>query len=195
MPTRDRRVDRAIAVSHRLAAYAIAEIRSTRVALGLSQDDIGASVGVSGSQVGRFERGELHDIALDQLCRLSASVGLVPSLRLYPERGSHTRPGASPTARATSQTASVEDELANGGAAARSGRPACVGRRRRMAWVYRRLRSGVSPRGSAGHGATGSLEAPGRRDGGPCLHGRGGHTSKPACTRGGARGAAGELPA
>jgi transcriptional regulator with XRE-family HTH domain len=53
--------------------------------LGLSQDDIGASVGMSGSQVGRFERGELQDVALDQLCRLSASVGLVPSLRLYPD--------------------------------------------------------------------------------------------------------------
>ncbi len=85
MPTRDRRLDRAVAVSHKLAAYAISEIRSTRVALGLSQDDLGASVGISGSQVGRFERGELQDIALDQLCRLSAAVGLVPSLRLYPD--------------------------------------------------------------------------------------------------------------
>lgn len=85
MPTRDRRLDRAIAVSHKITAYAIAEIRSARVALGLSQDDLGGSVGVSGSQVGRFERGELEDIRLDQLCRLSASVGLVPSLRLYPD--------------------------------------------------------------------------------------------------------------
>ena len=83
MPTRDRRLDRAVALSHKLAAYATSEIRSTRVALGLSQDDLGASVGISGSQVGRFERGELQDIALDQLCRLSAAVGLVPSLRLY----------------------------------------------------------------------------------------------------------------
>jgi transcriptional regulator with XRE-family HTH domain len=85
MPTRDRRLDRAIAISHRLSAYAISEIRSTRVTLGLSQDDLGASVGISGSQVGRFERGELQDIELDQLCRLSAAVGLVPSLRLYPD--------------------------------------------------------------------------------------------------------------
>jgi len=84
MPTRDRRLDRALAISRQLSAYAVSEIRSARVAIGLSQDDLGRSVGISGSQVGRFERGELDDIGLEQLCRLSASVGLVPSLRLYP---------------------------------------------------------------------------------------------------------------
>ena len=60
------------------------ETTKARVAIGLSQDDLGRSVDISGSQVGRFERGELDDIGLEQLCRLSASVGLVPSLRLYP---------------------------------------------------------------------------------------------------------------
>jgi transcriptional regulator with XRE-family HTH domain len=84
MPTRDRRVDRAIAVSRSISTYATSEIRSARVAVGLSQDDLGRSVGISGSQVGRFERGELDDIGIEQLCRLSASVGLVPSLRFYP---------------------------------------------------------------------------------------------------------------
>lgn len=84
MPTRDRRVDRAIAVARTISGYAISEIRSARVATGLSQDDLGRAVGISGSQVGRFERGELEDIGIDQLCRLSASVGLVPGLRLYP---------------------------------------------------------------------------------------------------------------
>lgn len=84
MPTRDRRRDRAIAVSRTISSYVISEIRSARVAVGLSQDDLGRSVGLSGSQVGRFERGELDDIGIEQLCRLSASVGLVPSLRLYP---------------------------------------------------------------------------------------------------------------
>ena len=84
MPTRDRRLDRAIAASRTISSYAIAEIRSARIAIGLSQDDLGRSVGVSGSQVGRFERGELEELGIEQLCRLSASVGLVPSLRLYP---------------------------------------------------------------------------------------------------------------
>jgi transcriptional regulator with XRE-family HTH domain len=84
MSIRDRRLDRAIAVSRTISTYATCEIRSARVAVGLSQDDLGRSVGISGSQVGRFERGELEDIGIEQLCRLSASVGLVPSLRLYP---------------------------------------------------------------------------------------------------------------
>ena len=84
MPTRDRRLDRAIALSHEIAAYARSEIRSARVTVGLSQDDVGRSVDISGSQVGRFERGELDDLGLGQLCRLSAAVGLVPSIRLYP---------------------------------------------------------------------------------------------------------------
>lgn len=84
MPTRDRRLDRAIAVSRTISNYAMSEIRSARVASGLSQDDLGRSVGISGSQVGRFERGELDDIGIEQLCRISACVGLVPSLRLYP---------------------------------------------------------------------------------------------------------------
>jgi transcriptional regulator with XRE-family HTH domain len=84
MSTRDRRLDRAIAVSRQLAAHAITEIRTARVSLGLSQDDVARAVDLSGSQVGRFERGELDDIGLEQLCRLSAAVGLSPSLRLYP---------------------------------------------------------------------------------------------------------------
>ena len=73
-----------MAASRQIAAYAIHEIRLARVAIGLSQDDLGRSVDISGSQVGRFERGELDDIGLEQLCRLSASVGLIPSLRLHP---------------------------------------------------------------------------------------------------------------
>lgn len=85
MPTRDRRLDRAITHSHQIAAYARSEIRSARVTTGLSQDDVGRSVDLSGSQVGRFERGELQDLGLQQLCRLSAAVGLVPSFRLYPD--------------------------------------------------------------------------------------------------------------
>jgi transcriptional regulator with XRE-family HTH domain len=84
MTTRNRRLDRAIAVSKSIASDASREIRDTRVAIGLSQDDVGRAVGMSGSQVGRFERGELEDIGLRQLCRLSVAVGLVPSVRLYP---------------------------------------------------------------------------------------------------------------
>lgn len=84
MPTRDRRLDRARATSRRLIASAIAEIKAARVRSGVSQEDLGRAVGMSASQVGRFERGQLRDVSIEKVCRLSAGVGLDPSLRLYP---------------------------------------------------------------------------------------------------------------
>jgi transcriptional regulator with XRE-family HTH domain len=85
MAARDRRLDRALATSRRLAIGAIAEIRDARVASGLSQQAVGLAVGLSASQVARFERGALHDLRLEQVCRLSTAVGLQPSLRFYPD--------------------------------------------------------------------------------------------------------------
>lgn len=84
MATRDRRLDRALATARHLGTSLAREIRDGRLAAGLSQDDVGRAVGLSGSQVGRFERGELAAIRIEQLCRLGAAVGLVPSIRLYP---------------------------------------------------------------------------------------------------------------
>lgn len=84
MPTRDRRLDRARATARRLTSSVIADIREARVSAGLSQRDLGTAVGISASQVARFERGTLRDIGVEQLCRLSIGVGLDPSIRLYP---------------------------------------------------------------------------------------------------------------
>lgn len=61
------------------------EFRLARISSGLSRADAGRAVGISASQVDRFERGVLHDMRLEQLCRLSLAVGLVPNLRLYPD--------------------------------------------------------------------------------------------------------------
>jgi transcriptional regulator with XRE-family HTH domain len=85
MTVRDRRVDRAIALAASLSARARQEFRDARVASGLSRGDVGRSVGISPSQVDRFERGILRDIRLEQLCRLSVAVGLVPNLRFFPD--------------------------------------------------------------------------------------------------------------
>ena len=84
MPTRDRRLGRALATSRRLITIAMSEINAARVRAGVSQEDLGRAVGMSASQVGRFERGQLQDVSIEQVCRLSVGVGLVPSLRLYP---------------------------------------------------------------------------------------------------------------
>lgn len=84
MTTRDRRLDRARATSRRLIASAISEIKAARVRAGVSQQDLGRAVGMSASQVGRLERGQLHDVSIEKVCRLSAGVGLDASLRFYP---------------------------------------------------------------------------------------------------------------
>lgn len=39
---------------------------------------------MSASQVGRIERGQVQDVTIGKVCRLSAAVGLEASLRLYP---------------------------------------------------------------------------------------------------------------
>ena len=56
-----------------------------RVSAGLSRADVGRAVGISPSQVDRFERGTLKDVRLEQVCRLAIAVGLSPSLRFFPD--------------------------------------------------------------------------------------------------------------
>jgi transcriptional regulator with XRE-family HTH domain len=85
MTARDRRLDRALTTSRRLTTAAIAEIRDARIGSGLGQEELGRAVGISASQVARFERGALGDLRLEPLCRLSAGVGLAPHLRFYPD--------------------------------------------------------------------------------------------------------------
>jgi len=85
MSTRDSRLDRAIALADDIAKAARAEFRLARKASGLSRADAGRAVGVSPSQVDRFERGQLQHVRIDQLCRLSLAVGLVPNVRFYPD--------------------------------------------------------------------------------------------------------------
>jgi transcriptional regulator with XRE-family HTH domain len=85
MPTRDRCLTRARATSRRLVAGATSDIKNARIAAGISQKDLGRAAGMSASQVGRFERGQIHFVTVDKICRLSAAVGLEASLRLYPD--------------------------------------------------------------------------------------------------------------
>jgi transcriptional regulator with XRE-family HTH domain len=85
MSTRDRRIDRAIALADEISKVVRKEFRLARTASGLSRADVGKAVGLSPSQVDRFERGHLQHIRIDQMCRLSLAVGLVPSVRFYPD--------------------------------------------------------------------------------------------------------------
>jgi transcriptional regulator with XRE-family HTH domain len=85
MAVRDRRLDRAIASARTLAEASRREFRLSRIGAGLSRREVARAAGMSASQGDRFERGASRDIRLGQLCRLAAAVGLVPTLRFYPD--------------------------------------------------------------------------------------------------------------
>jgi transcriptional regulator with XRE-family HTH domain len=80
---RDGRLDRALASWRRIEASVIEDIRSARLASGVSRGELGRAVGLSESAIARFERGELQDIGIELVCRLAAGVGLDASVRLY----------------------------------------------------------------------------------------------------------------
>ena len=84
MATRQRAGDLGAAEARRQAGTAGRDIRSARVGLGMSLERAGRRAGVSPSQQGRIERGELLRPTFDQICRAARAVGLEPSLRLYP---------------------------------------------------------------------------------------------------------------
>ena len=60
------------------------EVRGARRMAGISQDTLGAAVGLSGSEVGRVERGEASWLTFDHAARLLAAVGLDLWVRAYP---------------------------------------------------------------------------------------------------------------
>lgn len=61
------------------------EIRSARLAAGLSQLVAGGAAGMSHAQLGRIERGELRELTVDQLSRACTAVGLRLVVRAYPD--------------------------------------------------------------------------------------------------------------
>jgi transcriptional regulator with XRE-family HTH domain len=85
MTVRDRRAARAASLAEALAENARREFRQARMAAGLSRGDIARPTGISASQVDRFERGDLQEIRLGQLCLMMTAVGLIPSLRFFPD--------------------------------------------------------------------------------------------------------------
>ena len=60
------------------------DVRDARVAAGLSLRDVGAAVGMSHTQVARFERGDARASPIEFVSACCAVVGLELSLRTYP---------------------------------------------------------------------------------------------------------------
>jgi transcriptional regulator with XRE-family HTH domain len=82
--TRQRPSDIGAGDARRLAIESGREIAQTRRATGISQRIVAVRAGISASQLGRLERGELRRPSLDVLCRAARGAGLAPSLKLYP---------------------------------------------------------------------------------------------------------------
>jgi transcriptional regulator with XRE-family HTH domain len=60
------------------------EIRVARRGAGLSLRAAAAAAGISHSSFGRTERGLVHNVSIDRLCRAATVVGLQLSVRFYP---------------------------------------------------------------------------------------------------------------
>jgi transcriptional regulator with XRE-family HTH domain len=84
MATRERPIDRGrrIATADRLRVGN--ELRVARQVLGRSIESVAGTVGISGAQVGRIERGTHGAVTVDQLARIGAAVGLDVRVRAYP---------------------------------------------------------------------------------------------------------------
>jgi transcriptional regulator with XRE-family HTH domain len=85
MTTRQRRVERAVILAGDISDAARRAFRLARISAGLSRSDVARAADVSPSQVDRFERGALRDVRVEQVCRLSLAVGLVPGMRFFPD--------------------------------------------------------------------------------------------------------------
>jgi transcriptional regulator with XRE-family HTH domain len=85
MATRDRPVDRANRAVALLVSSTARELREARQAAGLSQRAVASAAGVSHPTVSRVERGVSPEVSLLVIARLSAVVGLKPTLQLFPD--------------------------------------------------------------------------------------------------------------
>ncbi len=80
-----RRSHRGATLARELVTIVAREIHLARLAAGLSQRVAATAAGMSQSQFGRIERGEIRRPTLDQLCRAAAAVGLKLALKAFPD--------------------------------------------------------------------------------------------------------------
>lgn len=84
VPPKERAADRGSRRGRAIVAELVREFRIARVERGLSQATVGAAIGLSGSEVGRIERGQVVSVSLLSLARMLSVVGLELSARAYP---------------------------------------------------------------------------------------------------------------
>jgi transcriptional regulator with XRE-family HTH domain len=84
MPVRERGVDAGARRGREVNRLLGVELRRARRMAGISQDALGAATGLSGSEVGRVERGESPWLRTVNAARLLGAVGLDLWVRAYP---------------------------------------------------------------------------------------------------------------
>lgn len=84
MPVRERATDVGARRGRQLNAMIASELRTRRRMAGVSQDTLGRAVGLSGSEVGRVERGEAPWLTMIQAARLLRTVGLDLWAKTFP---------------------------------------------------------------------------------------------------------------
>lgn len=84
MPIRQSPVDRGLARGRTIVLDLCRELEAARLALGLSFEDLGKAVGISGQQAARICRGRSPDVSIRRLSGLLAAVGLDLSARAFP---------------------------------------------------------------------------------------------------------------
>ncbi len=84
MPAKERVVDRGTRTVQRDLVSMGSDLRAARLTAGLTLEEVGRAVGMSGSQVGRIERSRHDAVTAVQLGRIGAVVGLDVRIRAYP---------------------------------------------------------------------------------------------------------------
>jgi transcriptional regulator with XRE-family HTH domain len=84
---RIRPIDQAAIAGRRLQGELGAELRDARLARGLRQLDVARAISASTSRISRAEHGLLQDLAVADLARHAAAVGLRLHARFYPAAG------------------------------------------------------------------------------------------------------------
>jgi len=84
MPAQERATDRATLRATRATIELAAEMRSARLAHGLSQAAVGRAIGLSQPRVSLIERGKWPAVPFVLLARMCAAVGLELSARAFP---------------------------------------------------------------------------------------------------------------
>jgi transcriptional regulator with XRE-family HTH domain len=84
MATRQRPADRAAEIARQIVITACREIKGARRLKGISIAAAAKIAGISPSQFGRLERGEVRRPSLELVCRAARAVGLEMSVKYYP---------------------------------------------------------------------------------------------------------------